>query len=296
VTADTGFLPRPDSDRAARPRIAWPGGARVAFWVAPNIEFYELHPSGNAVRSPWPRPLPDTLNWSWRDYGNRVGVWRCLEIFDRHGIRGSVSLNAAMCRHLPEVVQPFVDRGWELFYHGLYNTRYLLGLDEAQEHAAMQEACDIIAAFSGTAVRGILAPALTYTESTFRNALACGLDYTLDLFNADAPRRLGDGFGQMLSVPYQVELNDFHVVVRDGASAQSYLDRFRRQFDHLYAEGAESGTVVGLPLHPYLIGLPQYAWALDAMLAHVRDHDAVWLTRACDIADAFRSQLREDGR
>jgi peptidoglycan/xylan/chitin deacetylase (PgdA/CDA1 family) len=279
--------PCPRPKRSALPNIRWPNGARVAFWVAPNIEFYELYPPTNPVRPAWPRPLPDVLNYSWRDYGNRVGVWRCLELFDDYKIVGSVSLNSAMCAHLPEVVGAFNDRGWELFSHGTYNTRYLYGLTPDQEFETIQESCQEIEAFCGKKVRGFLAPALTYNEGTFETLAKLGLSYTLDLFHEDVPLPLHDQYNGMVSVPYQVELNDFHALVASGMAADLYLQRFKDHFDRLYEEGARSGTVVGLPLHPYVIGMPQYAWVLDAILAYVRKHNEVWITTAAEIAEHY---------
>lgn len=279
------YLPR--ILRAKRPVIRWPDNARVAFWIAPNIEFYELNPPVNPVRPSWPRPAPDILNHSWRDYGNRVGVWRCLEVFDRHQTTGSVSLNAAMCERLPEVVRPFVDRGWELFYHGLYNTRYAFGSEPEQEGQDIVNACEMIAKFSGKPVRGFLAPALTYTEHSMRLARAAGIDYVFDLFREDEPFPLNPALGRMLSVPYQVELNDFHQLVAGGLSPKRYFEQFKAHFDRLYLEGETSGKVVGLPLHPYVIGSPHYIGALDDMLAYVREHDHVWHATAGDIADWY---------
>jgi allantoinase len=267
--------------------IHWPGGARVAFWVAPNIEFYEISPPANATRPPWPRPEPDIVNWSWRDYGNRVGSWRCLEVFDRHNIVGSISLNSAMCSRLPEVVTAYLDRGWELFSHGQYNTRYLFGLSQEEETAAIIESCREIEALSGRKVQGFLSPALTYTNTTFESLNRAGLSYTLDLFNADRPAPLNRRYGRMVSVPYQVEINDFHALVAAGMSPEAYLHKFKQHFDQLYEEGAKSGTVVGLPLHPYVIGMPHYIWALDEMLAHVRSYNDVWVTTAGEIADFY---------
>ncbi len=293
LTAAT-WPPQRTLARARRPAIRWPNGARIAFWAAPNIEFYELYPAPNPVRAAWPRPLPDTLNWSRRDYGNRVGVWRCLEVFDRHGIVGSVSLNAAMCVHLPEVVDAFVQRGWELFYHGLYNTRYLFGQPPAQEAEAIAEACALIRDFGGKPVRGFLAPALTYTEHTLRLAGEAGIEYVFDLFREDVPFPLRAAYGRMISVPYQVELNDFHALVQEGLSPARYLERFKRQFDRLHREASDGGRVVGLPLHPYVIGTPHYIDTLDRMLAHVRAHDDVWVARAGDIADWYFAHHYDD--
>jgi peptidoglycan/xylan/chitin deacetylase (PgdA/CDA1 family) len=279
---------QPPLPRLSRPKIHWPAGARVAFWLAPNIEFYELYPPANKVRPAWPRPAPDILNYSARDYGNRVGVWRCLEVFDRHGMTGSVSLNAAMCVRLPQVVSEFSRRGWELFYHGLYNTRYLFGTTDDEQARQITEACDIIRAFSGQPVRGFLAPALTYTESTLRLAGECGIEYVFDLFRDDVPHPLHTDYGKMISLPYQVELNDFHALVAGGLSARRYVDQFKAHFDRLMQEAGEGGRVVGLPLHPYVIGTPHYIGALDEMLAHVKSHGSdVWITRACDIADHY---------
>jgi allantoinase len=277
-----------------RPTIRWPNGARVAFWVAPNIEFYELEPPPNPVRSPWPRPTPDVLNWSWRDYGNRVGVWRCLDVFDRHDIVSSISLNSAMCTHLPEVVAAFRDRGWELFSHGIYNTQYLLGLSPDEELAAIRTSCREIEAFGGRPVEGFLAPALTYTDATLANLAKAGLSYTLDLFHDDQPCYLSPEYGRLVSVPYQVELNDFHALVASGMSPRAYLSRFKDHFDQLYDEGATSGKVVSVPLHPYVIGMPQYIWVLDEILAYVRAHDQVWITSAAAIADHFRRTISRD--
>lgn len=271
-------------------RITWPDGARIAFWLAPNIEYYEIDAAKNPVRAAWPRPYPDMQNWSWRDYGNRVGVWRCLEVFDKHGMAGSVSLNSAMCRHLPEVVEEFTSRDWELFCHGEYNTRYLLGASPSEERESLDRACREIAAFGKQAVRGLLTPALTYTETTFHSAAACGIDYVFDVCASDTVEVLNVAERSMLAMPYSLELNDFFAVVAGGLSAHAYLDRFKQQVDQLLEESNWGGKVIGLPLHPYLIGMPQYVWALDQMLSYVRQHSEIWCTRACDIADAFWAQ------
>jgi allantoinase len=127
-----------------RPRIEWPGGARVALWIAPNIEFYEYAPPVNPHRKPWPRPLPDVLGYATRDYGNRVGHQRMMRVMDKFGLRGSVSLSTAVLEHHPEVIQMAAERNWEFFSHGIYNTRYTYGLDEAQEREMIEESMTLI--------------------------------------------------------------------------------------------------------------------------------------------------------
>ncbi len=118
-----------------RPAIDWPAGKRVAVWVSPNLEYYEIDPPANPHRKSWTRAHPDVVGYSHRDYGNRVGHWRMAEAMSRHGFPGSVSLSVALCQHLPEVVADANARGWEFFSHGIYNTRYCYGMDEAQAKA-----------------------------------------------------------------------------------------------------------------------------------------------------------------
>ena len=136
-----------------RPKIEWPNGARVAFWVAPNIEFYELEPPKNPTRASWPRPVPDVLGYSYRDYGNRAGFQRMMEAMERCGVRGSVSLNVAMCEHHPEIIKACAERGWEFYSHGTYNTRYTFGMSEAQERALIQDSIDTIRKHTGPEAR-----------------------------------------------------------------------------------------------------------------------------------------------
>ena len=117
-----------------RPPIKWPDGARVALWIAPNVEHYEYEPEYNGDRNPWPRtPYPDVQQFSYRDYGNRVGFWRMLEVLDKHNIRCCVSLNMAVLEHYPEIGEAMVERNWDFMSHGIYNTRYLNTLTEEEE-------------------------------------------------------------------------------------------------------------------------------------------------------------------
>jgi hypothetical protein len=164
ASADPGlydYLPITD-----RPALTWPGDARLAVWFAPNVEFYELMPPVGPTRAPWPPPLPDVLGYSRRDYGNRVGVWRLFEIMDRFGLRASVALNTAVCDHHPEIIDAARERGWEFFSHGIYNTRYVYDMTEAQERAMIEDALATVQRHTGKRLRGWLSPALTNTERT----------------------------------------------------------------------------------------------------------------------------------
>jgi allantoinase len=126
------YGPFPYSPIIRRPRLAWPGGARVALWVVPNIEFFSLEtrPGGLA-----PGKIPDIPIWAMRDYGNRVGVFRLMEVLDRYGVRATVALNSDICVHHPEIIEEGEKRGWEWMGHNQSNSRRLNEVPaEGEEH------------------------------------------------------------------------------------------------------------------------------------------------------------------
>ena len=127
-----------------RPRLTWPGGARVAVWVVPNVEHYEYLPPLTGGRNAWPRtPHPDVLGYGLRDFGNRVGLWRMAEVTDALGIPLTLSLNMANWLHYPEIFEAAQARGWDVMAHGLYNTRYHWDMSEHAERDAIHECVEI---------------------------------------------------------------------------------------------------------------------------------------------------------
>lgn len=278
-----------------RPKIVWPGGKKLAFWVAPNIEFYEFDPPSNPSRPGWPKPSPDVVGYSQRDWGNRIGHWRLMELMDKHGLRGSISLSTAVINHHPQIIEACVARQWEFFSHGIYNTRYSYGMDEAQERAMIEDSIASILSATGQRIRGYLAPALTHTERTLGLIAEYDFWYTCDLFQDDQPQPLKTRSGRLISMPYSLEVND---VITYGAMAMSpwrYGDVLKRHFDQLLEEGERSGTVMCIPLHAYLVSqghrLRPFAAALDHIGAH---SDDVWFATAIEIADHYRQHCWGD--
>ncbi|MCC5793267.1 MAG: polysaccharide deacetylase family protein [Chromatiales bacterium] len=270
-----------------RPKITWPNGARIAFWVAPNIEFYELDPPQNPARKPWARPHPDVLHYAQRDYGNRAGHWRMMEAMDRCGVRGSISLSVALCQHHPEIIEACAERNWEFFSHGIYNTRYCYGMDEAQERAIIEDSLETVMAATGQRIAGWLAPALTHTERTFDLLAEYGIKYTCDLFQDDQPQPVHVRKGRLISMPYSLEVNDVIAYNSYLMSPRRYGDILKMQFDQLYEEGAESGTVMCIPLHAYLVGHPHRIGPFAEALEYITSHEGVWVTTAREIAEYY---------
>ena len=270
-----------------RPKLTWPNGARVAFWVAPNIEFYELDPAPNPTRKAWARPHPDVLAYGLRDYGNRAGHWRMMEVMDRHHVRGSVSLNVAVCEHHPEIIEECKKRDWEFFSHGIYNTRYCYGMDEAQERAIIEDALETVEKHTGQRIAGWLAPALTHTERTMDLLAEYGILYTCDLFCDDQPQPVNVKQGRFISIPYSLEMNDIIVYNVHQQTPRRYAEMLKSNFDQLYEEGAASGVVMCIPLHAFAVGQPHRIDALDEALEYITGHDGVWVTTGREIAEWY---------
>jgi len=270
-----------------RPKITWPNGARIAVWVAPNIEFYEFDPPPNPKRKPWARPLPDVLAYSHRDYGNRAGWQRMMDAMDAVGIRGSVSLNVAMCDHHPEIIEECNKRGWEFYSHGIYNTRYTYGMSMDQEREIIVDSIQTVRKKTGQKLDGWLSPALSNNVWTMDLLAEAGIRYTCDLFHDDQPMPVTVKSGQLISIPYSLEMNDVIAYLTNQSPPRHYGETIKRQFDQLYAEGERSGTVMCIPLHPYLIGHPHRIQPFAEALEYIVKHQGVWLATGREIADHY---------
>lgn len=272
-----------------RPKIVWPGGKKLAFWIAPNIEFYEFAPPPNPMRQPWPRGNPDVVGYSQRTWGNQIGHWRLMDLLDKYGMRGSVSLSVGLVDHHPEIIEACATRDWEFFSHGIYNTRFSYGMDAAQEVAVLKDSIETVERATGQRIRGYLAPALTHTESTLDLIAAHDFWYTCDLFHDDQPQPVKTRAGKLVSMPYSLEVNDVITYSMMGYAPQRYADMLIRHFDQLLEEGEESGTVMCIPLHAYLVSQPHRIAAFERALKHIAAHaDDVWITTGREIAAHFR--------
>lgn len=258
-----------------RPPLRWPEGKRLAFWIAPNIEHLELIGPDGGARS------RDTARL---DYGNRVGIWRLMEVLDRYGMRGTCPLNASVTRHYPRIIAAATERGWEMMGHGLTNSEALNAMPAGDEPAAIARTLSEIRAATGKPVRGWLGPGLHETPRTLELLRANGVEYVCDWTNDDQPYRMRNG---LYNVPYSLDLNDIRMLNPPTVSLGDWLELIRRAFDTLYAEG---GRVMCIPLHPYVSGQASRIAALAEALAYITGHDGVWRTTGGEILDAYRGQ------
>jgi allantoinase len=170
-----------------RPPLCWPNGARLALWVIPNIEHFLFDRPSISVSNATRALSPDVLNFSWRDYGVRVGIWRLMEIMERYGIRGTVALNSDVCREYPRIIEEGNKLHWEWMGHGTTNSIVLSPLSELAERALIKEAVTTIAKGVGIAPRGWLSPALSESVHTLDILAENGIEYVGNWTNDEQP-------------------------------------------------------------------------------------------------------------
>ena len=277
-----------------RAPLRWPGGARVAVWVAPNIEHYEYLPEQVRVRDPWPRlPHPDILGYGLRDYGNRVGVWRLMELFDRLELPITVSLSMAVLDMYPDLAQAMIERRWEFMSHGLFNTRYHWNMSEDEEREAIEQCQQIHLRHTGRRLQGWFSPAASNTLLTPDLVAESGIAYLCDLYHDDQPTPIRVRSGCLTSLPYSMEIND-SIAWRRGMEGPAFARKIRDEFDVLYAEGAEHGRVMNIAVHPFIMGQPHRIDALGDALQYIRSHDQVWWATGAQIVQWYRQHHLEE--
>src|SRR5580704_2988494 len=285
------YGPFPYSPIIHRPRLTWPSGANVALWVIPNIEFFSLEEKVPAGSGGTGTPVPDIPSWSVRDYGNRVGVFRLMQVLERYGIRATVALNADLCAQHPAIIEEGQKRSWEWMGHNESNTRRLNEAPPGEEQRIIHDALATIAQATGKRPLGWLGSGLQETWDTLDLLAAEGCEYVCDWTNDDQPYTMTlEGGRKLVSIPYSHEINDKPVFERAHRTAAEFQEMICRQFDVLYREGAESGRVMAIAIHPYLTGVPHRIDAFDQALAYICRHDRVWKATGTEIARHFRTQ------
>jgi peptidoglycan/xylan/chitin deacetylase (PgdA/CDA1 family) len=205
-----------------------------------------------------------------------------------YGIRGSISLSAALCEHHPEIIELCRERHWEFFSHGIYNTRYTYGLSEEQERSMILDSIETIERHCGQRPVGYLAPALSHSEVTLDLFAELGGLYTCDLFHDDQPTPLQVRSGKpFVSIPYSLEMNDTIAYVVNKVEPQLYGQMLKDNFDRLHAEGEESGTVMCIPTHNYQVSCPHRLKAFEEALEYITGHSGVWITTGREIAEHY---------
>jgi len=274
----------------ARPRVTWPGGKKVAFWHAPNVEHYDFIAPGGG--SPQGRvAYPDVQHYMHRDSGNRIGLWRMLRVVDQFEMPSTVSLSLSLLEEQPEIRDAMFARDWEIMSHGISNLRPLYDMpydDESEFYALSQRLSETY--YGGRRIKGMLGPKVSGTDNTADLMARHGMQYFADWIHDEQPRPLRvDGPQRLVSIPYSYMLNDVPMIHARSLSGRDFLDLTFAQLDRLLRDAEHDGQarVMCFATHPFLAGQPWFERYLSEVFERVRADDRVWCTTAGAITDHY---------
>ncbi len=258
-----------------REPLKLPGDARIIVWTIVNYEVWDI--SRPMARQVIPPPtgqvmLPDVPNWSWHEYGMRVGAWRFFDLYKKLGIRPTLALNARVCVDYPRVAQEARDAGWEFMGHS-YEQMPIQKVDD--QKAMIAKSMDTIAAFTGKRPAGWLGPGLTQTLDTPENLVEAGVKYIGDWVYDDEPTVIKTDNGPLVTLPYTVECNDIPAMIVQHHEAAYWRQKCIDQFDRLWLEGAERPRIMSIAIHPYISGQPFRIKYLEEIYEYINRHAGV---------------------
>jgi allantoinase len=275
-----------------RPRLTLPGGARLVVWIIINVEEWNPNePMPRTVLTPpaGGSPSPDVPNWAWHEYGNRVGFWRMLEIFDRLKLPSALAINGGAIRSYEAISVAARERKWEFMGHGFGQKNMQKVPDE---RADIAKTTDAIRQFTGRAPRGWLGPGLTETWDTPDILAEQGYEYVCDWVLDDQPVVLKTKSKPLISIPYTQECNDVAMMLIQHHTAAEYRSRAIDQFEQLYSDSEASARVMALVAHPYIMGAPHRLRYFREALEHMTKKPGVVFWTGEQILEWYRSQQK----
>lgn len=274
-----------------RPKLTLPGNARVAVWTIVNVENWS--PAGAMPRTVLPPPmgvplLPDVPNWAWHEYGMRVGFWRFLETLGKRKLKASFAVNGTACDLYREACQAAHEAGWDFMGHGWVQKPMHKVEDQK---SAIADTIGAIKDLTGKPPRGWESPGLTETDETLDLLAEAGIEYVADWVMDEQPLPLTTAHGEIVSVPYTVEINDVVISAVQQQRSDEIFQRGRDQFDRLYIDGKSAPRVMAISIHPYLTGVPHRIKYLEMLYDHILGYEGVVMWTGAEILDWYRTQV-----
>jgi len=273
-----------------RARWRLPNDARIAVYTIVNVEEWDI--AKPVAREYVTAPagvvtVPNVPNWSWHEYGMRVGIWRLMDALGSRGLKASAAINARVCLGDGEpVARAMREAGWPFIGHG-YAQAALHTVDDQLK--VIRDTFAVLREYTGTAPKGWLGPGLHETLDTLDYLAEAGFRFVCDWPMDEHPVRMKTRTGSMVSMPYNFELSDLPMMVVHHHESRVWLERTVDQFDRLYSEGEAQPRVLSMSVHPYIMGVPHRIRYFEAALDHILGHDKVWFATAEEIYDWFES-------
>ncbi len=293
------YVPMPE-----RGQLKWPEGKTVALILTFNLETWDLtkdtdqpyYAGGPAILpSTLPGNIPDYPNFTWREYGQRVGIWRLYDLFDELGVKASCTTNAVTFDRREAMVKACLDRGWELLAHNFEQGELLTDFahDEAREREVIARSIETYEKNVGKRPQGWLSSSLRGTLNTPSILAQEGFKFYCDIMNDDQPYMIRTDNGPIVSMPYSNEINDFTILTRRNHTTDEYRDILIEELNVLHAEGATQARIMNVGLHPHVSGRAYRIRALREFIEHAKSLPGVWWTTREEIADWYLTQQQD---
>ena len=270
-----------------RQDFTWPDGRRLAVYVAVCLEHFSYNEGGLGLSYSPGLPHPNTYNWAWREYGNRVGGWRLLELLQQHGVPPTVLLNTECYDHCPQLVDAYRAAGTEFVAHGKTNSTHPNELDEDAERTWIRDVYDAMTRQEGRPPGGWMSPGANPSARTEDLLAEIGFRYTLDWPMDDQPTWMRTRSGPLLSVPYPHEVNDVPTVVLHHGTAPAFAQMMIDNLDEMLEQSERQPLVCGIVVHSFIMGQPYRLRRFRQAVEHLAGLDGVWLTTPGEIASHF---------
>ncbi len=306
MSLDRRFLEYPqrkygmDHDRyewsmlSERPKVSWPNEVKLGLWINVGMQFFPLNQRGEPFKVPggMTMPYPDLRHFSLRDYGNRVGIYRFLKAFDKYNIKPTFAFNSRLAERNPYLLDAIKERGDEIACHGLHmDALHYGGQSIEQEREQIAQALGSLRDLSGQDVIGWISPARSESENTPDLLAEHGIKYFSDWVNDDMPYSFKTKHGDLMAMPLSNELDDQFILMSNLHSEESYVEQICDACDFLLKEAeTQGGRILGLNIHPWMLGQPHRIGKLEAVLDYISSQDSVCSVNGAQIYQFLTDQ------
>jgi allantoinase len=281
-----------------RQPFQWPGGNRVALVITFNLETWDLikdtdqpYYAGGPALLPnqLAGRIPDYPNYSWREYGQRVGIWRLFDLFDELGVAASCTANAVTFERRAAMTDACMERGWELLAHNYEQGELLTDFHDNidVERDIIRRTIAMYEKHVGKRPTGWLSSSLRGTLHTPAILAEEGFSFYCDIMNDDQPYEIRTEKGPIIAVPYSNVINDFTIVTRNMRTTDEYRDLLIEELSVLYSEGDRHARIMNVGLHPHVSGRAHMVRAIREFVEYAKGLDGIWWPTREEIADFY---------
>jgi len=278
-----------------RPKIKWPSGRNIALWITVAVEVFPL----NDDRQPFPlpgsmaKPYPDLQNYTWRDYGNRVGIYRLMRAFDRFGISPTWAINSAVADQLPGLMKDISARNEEIIAHGVdMASPHSAHLSKEDERALIRKSIDRLNEVAPKPIQGWMSPGKAQSPLTPELLAEAGMEFFCDWPNDELPYEFRTDNGPLIAMPHSSELDDRQIIIDYKHDEGSFVDQIKDHYHYLSREAEHGGgRIISINLHPWVIGQSHRIAAIEEILEFLIGQKDIWSATNSDIISGWRASL-----